>query len=180
MAFLLYDQHAKSNGSKVYTRIREVSLGGKSGPIASFALARKNRKVPGWHLPEDMLLAHFEASPKTHALFIDLKPNVKGNVSLYRIEDIWGYSADGWTPILLRLEHLFSDLEVENPSAFKQEFSDWSAQKCTTYEFLYLQGETEEDSWNWGRVGSVNGTLLFPDALEYFWAALEINRKGQG
>ena len=48
-----------------------------------------------------------------NTLVIDLKPKQKQtNVSLYEVMDVWGYSDNGWSPILLRLNGLFVD---QNP-----------------------------------------------------------------
>jgi hypothetical protein len=38
----------------------------------------------------------------------------------------------------------------------------------TSNKLLYLQGGIKEGSWVWGRIGSVNGCLLWPDAFNFF------------
>lgn len=53
---------------------------------------------------------------------IDLKPNANGNVSLYRVQNVWGVTIRTWTPIALRLQGLFVDQTRVNPARFKQGF----------------------------------------------------------
>lgn len=168
MAFLLYS--LRNEGVTTYQLVRKISLGGKSGPVSRFVCSPATAK-PRWKICESQLLRLVDGGEK-NAVVVDLKPEVRRNVSLYRIRDIWGYSADGWTPILLKLTRLFSDRDTENPQEFKQSFDEREARIETVYEFLYLQGECSDDSWSWGRVGNVNGTLLFPEALDYFLGVL--------
>lgn len=123
-----------------------------------------------WHLPEtELLKLVVEEKPSDHAILIDLKPNAKGNVSIYQLKDIWGFSYSEWTPIALHLETLFVDEEIENPDSFKNTFEAPNLKdRENVYEFLYLRGGTKGGTWNWGMVGRVNGALLWPDALKYF------------
>jgi hypothetical protein len=88
-------------------------------------------------------------------------------VSLYRVRRAWGYSYPWWTPFAVQLETLYVDAKVAEPEAFKQTFIT-SVPGDLVHEFLYLQGGTTGGSWTWGRVGSVNAPLLWPDALRYF------------
>jgi hypothetical protein len=94
------------------------------------------------------------------------------NVSLFRLLDVWGYSCPLWTPLALRLQGLFVDVEHDDPAGFKQFFS-WNANKDDLVgEFLYVQGGTRGGTWNWGQVGSVNGALLWRDAFDYLSSEL--------
>jgi hypothetical protein len=81
--------------------------------------------------------------PTEHAVLKDLKPKAKGNVSLYRLTDIWGFSYREWTPICLRLETFFRDKMVRDPDECKREF-EFRADHCEEiiHEFLYLNGGT--------------------------------------
>ena len=110
MGFFLYQTRKTEQGSTNYERVgsEEVELGGRDGPIATFARNHASSEMPHWHLSETDLLKHFLGSPDTHAVVIDLKPRAKRKISLYRSRDIWGYSKNGWTPILLRLQALYS------------------------------------------------------------------------
>ena len=137
-----------------------------------------------WHLSEpDLLSATIDeflgepALPNDYAIVIDLKPGDEERVSLYELKDIWGYSHSlDYTPIALRLETLAVDLDHPNPDAFKQRFEANDNFRESVHEFLYLQGGAGENSGigNWGMAGRVNGALLWPDALKFFFKEIQI------
>lgn len=168
MPFMLYDV-ASSQGGKQYTYARTVAIAGNTGPLAAIHRARNlSRSTPfPWHAASQDIVAVIPGSSPTQEIVIDLKPNVAKNVSLYRLLDVWGFSYSDWTPLALRLEVLFGDLGHDDPSKFKQSFSDDGADRSLVGEFLYVQGGTGGGTWNWGRVGSVNGALLWRDAFDY-------------
>lgn len=118
-------------------------------------------------MSEPQLLHYLKATTSGHAVLIDLKPTTTGNVSLYRLTDVWGFSYRQWTPVCLRLESLFIDEHIENADAFKEEFRLQPDGGVIAHKFLYLNGGVSEGNWNWGMAGSVNGALLFQDAWEY-------------
>ncbi len=142
-----------------------------------------------WHLSEELAeitSALFDATGFTPdqirdltepfdglALVADIFPGDKKNVSLYQVKEIWGFSyflEDGiFTPLALRLEALLVDEREKDPEGRKKEFTLLSdilkCKKEPIHEFLYLRGK---NGANWGRVGYVNGALLWPDALAYF------------
>ena len=166
MPFLLYQHWPNDAGSRTFRRVKQVSIGGR-GPIAAH-VADECGDEPGcrWHMSETQLLSRLTVTPD-HAVLIDLKPTTQGNVSLYRLTDVWGFSYRQWTPICLRLESLFIDEHIENVEAFKEEFQLRSDGGVIAYEFLYLNGGVSEGNWNWGMTGAVNSALLFRDAWEY-------------
>jgi len=84
--------------------------------------------------------------PTKHRILVDLKPSDRSKVSLYRLRDVWGYSADNWTPLALRLEGLLIDKRRDNPSRFKQAFVGPIETKDFVYEFLYLNGGTKAEN----------------------------------
>jgi hypothetical protein len=168
MPFILYDVK-RTETAREYTYRHEVKVGGKAGPLA--AMERKQNTAGAvpfrWHVTASDVVALVGDSGGDQDLIIDLKPKVANNVSLYRLVDIWGFSYSDWTPIALRLEGLFSDLSHDDPRKFKDHFTDERAGRSFVGEFLYLQGGVNGGSWSWGRVGSVNGALLWRDAFEY-------------
>lgn len=169
MPFFLYQHWQSESGSLTFRRVKQVALGGKSGPIAAYVTDECGAE-PGyrWHMTSERLLEQL-CKPTEHAVLIDLKPKAKGNVSLYRLTDIWGFSYREWTPMCLRLETFFRDKMVRDPDEYKREF-EFQAEDHSEeiiHEFLYLNGGTSEGTWNWGMAGSVNGALLFQDAWEY-------------
>lgn len=50
---------------------------------------------------------------------------------------------------------------------FKKQFDDRGADGSLVGEFLHLQGGVTGGTWNWGKVGRVNGALLWNDAFTY-------------
>jgi hypothetical protein len=117
-------------------------------------------------MTEARLLRHLGVT-SGHAVLIDLKPTTTGNVSLYQLKDVWGFSYRQWTPVCLRLESLFVDEHIENAGAFKEEFQLRPDGGDIAHELLYLNGGVSEGNWNWSMTGAVNSALLFRDAWEY-------------
>jgi hypothetical protein len=86
--------------------------------------------------------------------------------------DVWGYSASGWSPIMLRLNGLYVD---EDPSVVGR---DRFVRRGTeiggpVYEFLYLDGTIRDGKvsgkWTAPPMSATNAVLLWPDALRYFF-----------
>jgi hypothetical protein len=96
-----------------------------------------------------------------------MKPTVERNVSLSQLNKVWGYSQPDWTPIAVQLGALYVGQPDDNPERFKTEFHD-PGSKDLIHEFLYLQAGTSVGNWAWGRVGSVNGVLLWPSVFRKF------------
>jgi hypothetical protein len=158
---------------------KEVPLAGKKGPIFSIVTKRADKEKwqerykeedygIGWEITEKDLLEELNFNSESFSLVIDLKPSVKNNVSLYYLRRIWGYSYSSWTPIALQLETIYVDKEVENSEEFKKKIVIPRHKGDIVHEFLYLKGGIKEGSWVWGRTGSVNGCLLWPDAFNFF------------
>lgn len=168
MPFIVY----KKKGDKL-KKEKKVSLAGY-GAIYSLAKSKysnvhvKEEEGIGWEITEKEIIKELGFDPELYRLIIDLKPSVKGNISFYYLRRIFGYSYYGWTPIALQLETIFVDEYPENPEKFKQEFQVPSEKGDIVHEFLYLQGGFKEGNWVWGRVGSINGCLLWSDALRFF------------
>lgn len=173
MPFYLYEV-TELDRHREYKQFRPVSLAGTSGPLKRIHDEQnQNRAIPDrWKATEDDLVVALGGNPGKHAIVIDLKPRQVGNVSLFRVRNIWGYSHVEWTPIALHLETLFADKQVENATAFKLHFSDADAEVYQVAEFLYLQGGVKGGKWTWGMVGRVNGALLWPDAFHYLTGEL--------
>jgi len=173
MPFYLYKQSPRPDGSVRYTQQRQITLAGSStGLIYPFVLAYARRQERfAWHAKINDLLDEAGIPPKGHAVVIDLKP--KESVTLFELTDVWGYSYPEWTPIAMRMETLFLDEKPLDPDAFKQRFADARCRRRPLYEFLHLQGGTIGGSWNWGQVGTVNGALLPPEALDFFLERLQ-------
>lgn len=172
MPFMLYDVTVGSS-SHSYRYVRNLRIAGNRGPLAHIHRTRNTvGKCPfGWHASAADIVAAV-GGDAGQAIVIDLKPAVARNVSLYLLRDVWGYSVQEWTPLALRLECLFADRAHPNPMEFKAAFDDADAERTLIGEFLYVQGGVQGGSWNWGKVGLVNGTLLWPEAFEYLTSQL--------
>jgi hypothetical protein len=173
MPFLRYDV-ASTGATKKYTRVGEIQIAGKNGPLAAIQHTQ-NREgtVPlRWHATAADILRSIGGDEAAQAILIDLKPKAD-TVSLYRLHDVWGFSYSGWTPLAPRLEVLFADFEHKHPAQLKAAFTDEDADGGIVGEFLYVRGGVVEGSWNWGMVGRVNGALLWRDAFEYLTGELQ-------
>jgi hypothetical protein len=159
-----------------------VKLAGRSGPLAKISRkANPQSKIPfGWHATAADIIAGLGDSADSKAVVIDLKPRVAGNVSLYRLLDVWGFSDKSWTPLALRLQVLFGDRQEANPLTFKNSFVDPGTDHSFVGEFLYVQGGVSEGTWNWGMVGRVNGALLWQDAFKFLVERLQESMSGGG
>jgi hypothetical protein len=148
----------------------EISLSGNGGPLCKALLDAGSAT---WHATDDLILYLLGVERRAeHRILIDLKPNDKSRVSLYRLRDVWGHSYDDWTPLALRLECLLGDDPRDNPETFKQRFTGPLETRDFIYEFLYVNGGAKGGKWTWGLVGRVNAALLWPDALRYFVKAI--------
>lgn len=167
-----------------YVRLRNnetIPLAGQEGPFRDKIVRESTREKSNpieWELYEKELVAFYGVDPKQHAIVIDLKPQSKTEVSLYRLRHVWGYSSDGWTPMAFELECLYGDYKVQDVEVFKTRFPAPANSDPQVYEFLHLQADaTGGRSWGFGRVGNVNATLLWPQVFDSF--VRRINRRRQ-
>ena len=129
----------------------------------------------GWHLPLRPALQ--AASREGHAIVIDIKPaNVKPPlITICELTDVWGFSAKGWTPIMMRMESLLVD-EAEG-TYDKRDFTppDPGADGAI-YSFLYLAGSIREGAlvgrWTPPKASPTNAALLWPEPLSFFMSAI--------
>jgi len=128
-----------------------------------------------WHLDIDEALS--KAGMQDEILLIDLKPNnTAGTLNLYEIADVWGFSADGWTPIMLRLRGLFIDHDStgidHHHFTLREEEIDQPI-----FSFLYMAGSLKNGelvgTWNAPRASPTNSALLWPETFRYFTSEAE-------
>lgn len=133
-----------------------------------------------WHLNLQEALGLKEAteyyakerySGDVNAIVINLKPLSK-ELSLFELVHVWGYSADGWTPMLWHLRYL---TPTGKTNCTPSHFDDFTISGAgdDVYEFLYAMGTVKNgklfDSWAAPAPSSTNGTLLWsPEPLNYF------------
>jgi hypothetical protein len=128
-----------------------------------------------WHIDVVSELGGNPEYPKS-TLVIDLKPKQsKTNLSLYEVLDVWGYSQNGWSPLLLRLNGLYVDADplVVNRSSFVRRDDEVQG---PIYEFLYVAGSVTDGKptglWVPPPASPTNAALLWPDALNYFFECI--------
>lgn len=111
---------------------------------------------------------HYRSEVNT--ILINIKPG-SDELFLCELLDVWGYSADGWTPMLWHLRVV----EPQDASCTSSGFDDFTAAENGdhVYEFLYAMGTVRngkiEGSWIAPKSSPTNGALLwFPEPLNYF------------
>ena len=180
MPFYLYHVKDKA-GYRQYEQIKKISLAGKNGPLRAIAFP-KDHKRPSpcpWQASADKIVSAESKDSCGNAIIIDLKPSATEIVSLYRLLHVWGFTYEKWTPIALLLQELHADKKESDPEEFKRSFNDKTASNALAGEFLYLNGGSKSGNWTWGRVGSVNGALLYRDAFKYLAGELQKHLCGE-
>ncbi len=138
-----------------------VKLGMPSGQNEPYA----------WHVRIDDALALPDVQkerPNTGAILVDIKPSAKDSFLVCELRDVYGYSADDWTPMLWGMRVLV------NGDAKGNHLEDFDAPNGgeIIYNFLYAMGGVTDGvpSGKWIAPGpsSTNGVLLWPEALKYF------------
>ncbi len=183
MAFYLYEKTPEGKGFR-YRHIRKVPLAGSRSGLIAQLLRRKElpwgREPFPWHLPMAQELENL--GWKNHAILIELKPySATPNLSLYELQDVFGYSYSGWTPLVFHLRGLFIDQDpnIVDPKDFLYESDRFDPQQRHKhiFTFPYLQGGVYEGKiegkWIFPRPSSTNTALLWPEAMSYFIAQIQ-------
>lgn len=107
--------------------------------------------------------------PDAEAIIVDIKPVAKDQFFVCELLDVYGYSADEWTPMLWRMKVL--DIGSQLNADHLQDFNALNKGDII-YEFLYAMGSVDNGklvgTWNPPKPSSTNGVLLWPAALSYF------------
>lgn len=168
MPFLLYTRRPEGGGQR-YERVRQIPLAGNTNGLIYRTLSADGITGPSWTVESSRLLEVAHVDPAGHAMVIDPTPSREREVNLFQVVRVAGYSSHSWTPIMLMLDSLRNDTVRRGSEAReKQSFNDEHAPRDRVLTFLYLQGDLQGGSWNWGPVGRVNGPLLWPEAFAHF------------
>ncbi len=123
-----------------------------------------------WHVPVLDTIENTEYRGCT--LIIDIKPkNKDSKLHLSELIDVWGYSADGWTPLLMRTSPLFVE---DDPKQYNREdfVIEGDGKFDPVYSTLYVQGSVEQGKisgkWIPPRASPTNSALLWPPVMSYF------------
>jgi hypothetical protein len=104
----------------------------------------------------------------------------RADALLLEIEQIWGVSYEGWTPVLLRMSVIFEgDRPNGKSTAVPRFLLNCGLRTGFVHEFLYLQCGYHGGKRNWGRMGYTNAALLYPDALTRLLAEIGFRRTGK-
>jgi hypothetical protein len=96
------------------------------------------------------------------------RPTTRPTVSLFEIRSVAGYSYADWTPLIFTLEQLFTDDESATiAEAMKGEFNNANCPRAVVRDFLYLTGDYETGTWNWGGNSRTTAVLLWEDAWSF-------------
>jgi hypothetical protein len=105
-------------------------------------------------------------------IIIDAKPNKSDNVSLYKIENIFGYSSSGWTPMMLHLKALLVDNKGEEESKNNFEINNDKEEDVFTFVYVFngstIKQGTITGKWVPSRPSSINSALLLKPVFDYF------------
>ena len=172
----------RRGASAEYRYVRDTHLFGCNNGWIPYLVQQQlkgaeNEPLP-WHVDGASIARELEADPdlpKGNTLVIDLKPRDSERLSLYEILNIWGYSANGWTPVMLHLRGLFVDASLKTSSVRRERFAiaDRSnPEPIFTFHHIRKEGTVRRGRlvgpWVGPRASSTNSALLWPDAFRYF------------
>ncbi len=118
-----------------------------------------------WHLPIGELVEEYEPGC---SLLINLKPNAQ-DLHMYEVIHAWGHSSQNWTPVLLGLCPLQTNLKPAQRDA-----SNFRCKRSTELCFSpsYLNGTLKQGkldgTWSPPRPSSTNSVLIWPETFEFF------------
>jgi hypothetical protein len=132
------------------------------------ALQPSDGPYMGWNLP---IADKYNKDGLSY--IIDIKPKAD-EVFLCELDRVFGYSFDGWSPVMLRLKILYNEETKE--SVDKGRFL-YPENPEVIYTMLYLYGSIRDGklSGTWKMpFGSVTALLFWPEALTYFTQQIQL------
>ena len=177
--YYLY-QKLKSEDVTQYSFLNKVKLFGCNEGYVPQMLKRQLNEDSSeplqWHVNIESGLR--EKGQDNQTLIIDLKPKSQ-SFSFYEILNVWGYSDNGWTRVMLHLNGLFIDDDrgSHNENDFTRTPADVDG---PIFTMMYLIGTIKDGGLvdRWTGPAARNSVLLWPDVFEHFWKLAEyISRK---
>ena len=172
----MYSLYAKIEKPKSFKfSIREnISLFGCNNGyipwLLKLSLTEKDNEPFKWNIKIQDALKKSDYHNQT--IIINLKPNSSDpNISLFELQEVWGYSSSNWTPVMFYLKGIFVDeepkeIDLNNFERNKDDIDDF------IFSFAYINGTIKngslEGKWTAPRPSSTNSVLLWPDAFSYF------------
>ncbi|MBS1683189.1 MAG: hypothetical protein JSS76_00430 [Bacteroidetes bacterium] len=115
----------------------------------------------GWTLP----IAD-KWNKEDYSFIIDIKPK-SDEIFLCELDRVFGYTFEGWTPIMLRLKLLFSDTYKMDKMNF-----ECPEEPEVIYTMFYLYGSFKDGkltgTWN-PPFGTITALLFWPEAMTFFY-----------
>jgi hypothetical protein len=135
-------------------------------------LTKKDTEPLKWNI--NIREALDKADYHNQTIFINLKPNSSiPNLSLYELQQVWGYSTANWTPMMFYLKGIFVDEKPNkiNIDSFERKIADID-DNGFIISFVYVNGTVKdgdiEGKWTAPRPSSTNSVLLWSEAFDYF------------
>lgn len=175
-----------SRGKVRYSLVRQVELFGWSAAwnrggwlphlLQQHLKPGSAETGPAWHVTCDEIRKALGAAAEDRlegsALIIEIRPN-KATVLLCEIMELWGYSSDGWTSMMLRLKRLASvNPEATDAHCFSVSQHHHDASQSILMITCTPDGSIQEGKvigkWPQPAAGLMNSALLCPAGFGYF------------
>jgi hypothetical protein len=170
--YCLYNFQRQEN-TKNFQFYKETHLFGRNKGLIAQILKEK-RPCTGsigckWqiNLENDLPVIGLES----RVIVVDLKPYATGNLSLYELVNVFGYSFSGWTPMMLHLKTIFVDEEGHSDQKKAFEISEDRQENVFTFAHVmdgWIKNGELIGIWTPPRPSSTNSALLWDDVFEYF------------
>ena len=176
MAYFLYKRTKHRDGQHRFVLRGGISLYGCHAGIVARTLRRRleegERFGDVWHIQMKDALRLQKSDG--NVFIIDLKPKQRREnktYSFYELTDLWGYSYEGWTPVLIKLRAIFMDHRCPKLNC-NDFYYDPDMYREPIFSFLYFAGSISGNELvgKWTSPGPTanNGALLWPDAMHFF------------
>lgn len=117
----------------------------------------------GWTLP----IAD-KWNKEDYSLIVDIKPKAD-EVFLCELDSVFGYSFEGWSPVMLRLKLLYNETTKEELDKTNFVYPEDTE---VIYTMYYLYGSIRDGkltgTWN-PPYGTITALLFWPEAMTYFF-----------
>ena len=157
MPFYIYDCTPKGKTEICFDYRSPVTLAGH-GLIPSAMRQRQG----SYRITAKQLLGERDGNSR---IISDVTPDRKNESNLMSIEAVSCFAYDTWMPLLFHMVQVMH--EESNDEEKKKSFVYNKKQDEWIRSFVYLRKD-DNDTWQWGRTGGVNGPLLWPDAMNFF------------
>jgi hypothetical protein len=102
------------------------------------------------------------------------------DANLFEICHVWGYADPDWSPVALRLSHLYEGSRPKGRATPVERFEpedECGGSVNFVHESLYLRHRHQTGTQkNWGRTGYTNAALLWPPHLEHLLGKIGFKR----